>query len=343
MTGFIRNCWYAAAWDHEVARGQVFSRTIADEPLVIYRANDGQPVVLEDRCCHRHAPLSDGRVVGNNLQCLYHGLKFAPDGRCVEVPGQANIPASARVRAFATVERHNLIWVWLGEATTADPDLIPDAVALDHPDWILKGGYLRYEADPMLVVDNAMDFSHITYVHPQTFGGTDQWVTERPKIERIPRGVRVSRWLLDVAPPPYLQRFKNHRGNIDRWSSYDFVVPGVLLLRSDMYPVGSDHTDQSNIIFSYFASNALMPESPRATHSFFRWGPRSNEDPAITDILMESAQAGFAEDKRVIEAQDRVVRRDPNAKMVTIAVDAGLVQMRRVFDEMLRTEQASAA
>lgn len=343
MDTFVRNCWYASAWDHEVRDGAILSRKIANEHLVIYRTENRQPATLEDRCCHRHAPLSEGRLVGGDIQCMYHGLKFGPDGRCVEIPGQDNIPRTARVRSFATVERHNLIWVWLGDPATADAELIPDAVGFDRPEWNMKGGYFRYEADPMLVADNAMDFSHITYVHPQTFGGTDQWVTERPKVERIPRGVRVSRWLKNVEPPPYLKRFKNHRGNIDRWSSYDFVVPGVLLLRSDMYPTGSDPADKTNIIFSYFAANALTPETSESTHSFFRWGPRSNEDPAIVDILMDAAHAGFAEDKKIIEAQQQVVKRDPKAKMMTIAVDAGVVMMRRVFDEMLRAEESTSA
>ena len=343
MNAFVKNCWYAAAWDHEVAQGKILPRTIADQRLVIYRTEDQQPAVLEDRCCHRHAPLSEGRVNGNDIQCMYHGLKFGPDEICTDIPGQSNIPIGARVRSFRTVERHNLIWIWLGDPALGDPELIPDAIGFDRPDWIMKGGYLRYEADPMLVADNAMDFSHITYVHPTTFGGTDQWVTERPKVERIPRGVRVSRWLKDVEPPPYLQRFKNHRGNIDRWSSYDFLVPGVLLLRSDMYPTGSDPADKSNVIFSYFASNCLMPESSEATHSFFRWGPRSNEDPAIIDILIEAARAGFAEDKKIIEAQHQVVKQDRTAKMMTIAVDTGVVMMRRVFNDMLEAEASQAA
>lgn len=342
MAAFIRNCWYAAAWDHEVREGAILSRMIAAEPLAIYRTETGQPVVLEDRCCHRHAPLSEGRVIGSEIQCMYHGLKFAVDGRCTDIPGQTRIPPNARVRSFRAIERHNLIWTWLGDAAAADPELIPDCVGFDHPDWMMKGGYMRYEADPILVFDNAMDFSHITYVHATTFGGTDQWVTERPTVEPIPRGVRVSRWLKNVEPPPYLKRFKNHRGNIDRWSSYDFLAPGVLLLSSDMYPTGSDPSDKSNVIFSYFAANALMPESTEATHSFFRWGPRSNEDPAIVDILMEAARAGFAEDKVIIEAQHKVVRRDPTAKMMNLAVDTGVVMMRRVFDDMLNAEQAAA-
>jgi phenylpropionate dioxygenase-like ring-hydroxylating dioxygenase large terminal subunit len=339
---FVRNCWYATAWDFEVSDKEILARTIAGEDVVLYRKTDGGVVAFEDRCCHRHAPLSEGRIVGDDLRCMYHGLKFAPDGRCNEIPGQPTIPERARVRRFPAVECHSLIWVWLGEPERANPDKIPNAIALDHPDWLLKPGYVRYEADPLLVIDNALDFSHITYVHEQTFGGTDKWALERPKIERIEGGVRVSRWLMDVAPPPYLQRFKNHNGNIDRWSTYDFVLPGVLLLRSDMYPTGSDLKDDRNIIFSYFASNALMAESDEATHSFFRWGPRSGENPSIVDILMEAGKVGFAEDKRIIEAQQRVVRRNPNKKMLTIAADVGLVMMRRVIDEALAAEAASA-
>ena len=83
---FLRNYWYVAAWDHEVQRQSLFSRVILNEPVVFYRTSDGVPVALEDRCCHRHMPLSDGRLEGNNIQCCYHGLVYDPTGACVEVP-----------------------------------------------------------------------------------------------------------------------------------------------------------------------------------------------------------------------------------------------------------------
>ena len=93
---YLRNCWYVAAWDREVTR-RPLARMILGEPIVLYRGAGGAPVALEDRCCHRHLPLSMGEVEGDTLRCHYHGLRFAPSGACVEIPGQDRVPADARI------------------------------------------------------------------------------------------------------------------------------------------------------------------------------------------------------------------------------------------------------
>jgi phenylpropionate dioxygenase-like ring-hydroxylating dioxygenase large terminal subunit len=84
---YLRNCWYVAAWDHEVRRLSGLRRIVLGEPLLLYRKADGKPVALEDRCCHRQAPLSNGRIRGDLVECGYHGLVYDPSGRCVEIPG----------------------------------------------------------------------------------------------------------------------------------------------------------------------------------------------------------------------------------------------------------------
>ena len=88
---YIRNAWYMAAWSQDLAATPC-AITLLDEPLVVYRQADGRLAILEDRCCHRLAPLSLGRIEGNDIRCLYHGLKFAPDGACNEMPGHTAIP-----------------------------------------------------------------------------------------------------------------------------------------------------------------------------------------------------------------------------------------------------------
>ena len=65
---FPRNFWYVAAWDTEIRRQELLRRTICSEPIVFYRREDGTPVALEDRCCHRHMPLSDGVLKGDNIE-----------------------------------------------------------------------------------------------------------------------------------------------------------------------------------------------------------------------------------------------------------------------------------
>jgi vanillate O-demethylase monooxygenase subunit len=89
---FLRNCWYVAGWSYDIATDSLVSRTILGEPIALYRKANGGVVALEDRCCHRLAPLSRGRIEGDDLRFMYHGLKFAPSGKCVEVPGQDLIP-----------------------------------------------------------------------------------------------------------------------------------------------------------------------------------------------------------------------------------------------------------
>ena len=59
---FLKNCWYVAAWDHELIDGTKLARTILEKPVVIYKGESGKVVALDDRCCHRGAPLSLGTV-----------------------------------------------------------------------------------------------------------------------------------------------------------------------------------------------------------------------------------------------------------------------------------------
>ena len=116
---FLRNSWYVAAWDREIGR-QPLARMILGEPIVLYRQEDGRPVALEDRCCHRHLPLSLGQLEGDTLRCGYHGLRFDAGGRCIEIPSQAQIPPDAAIRSYPLVERFNWVWIWMGDPKRAD-------------------------------------------------------------------------------------------------------------------------------------------------------------------------------------------------------------------------------
>lgn len=75
------------------------------------RKEDGTLIDMTDRCPHRWAPLSMGRIESGTLRCMYLGVRFGADGRCVEVPGQEKIPSALKVRTFAVIERHK--WAWI--------------------------------------------------------------------------------------------------------------------------------------------------------------------------------------------------------------------------------------
>ncbi|MCC6826723.1 MAG: aromatic ring-hydroxylating dioxygenase subunit alpha [Novosphingobium sp.] len=351
---FIRNCWYVAGWDQELAPGALLSIKIIDDPILVYRTDDGDLVAMEDRCCHRLAPLSLGRLEdGCNIRCMYHGLKFDPFGRCVEIPGQDTIPSTARVRTYPVVGKHSWIWVWMGDPSLADEALIPPAVGYDDPRYILRHGNIDYAANYQLINDNLTDFSHLSYVHANSFGSTELWARIRPLIKVIDRGIRVTRW---VGPEdqalkpdaPATKRVPDITGPTALFSTYDYLVPGVLLMYSAIYRAQDMPEDRvswpdAEPIAANFTSQALTPMSETETRYFFSWGPRSVEGtPEMADGMFKVAQMAFAEDKDMIEAQQRIINLKPGNEVLTTA-DVGPVQMRAVIRKMIKAENGDMA
>ena len=339
---FIRNCWYVAAWDHELLGDTLLARTIIGEPLLFYRLASGEPVAMANRCCHRHAPLSMGRREGDCVRCMYHGLKFDPTGRCVEVPGQDSVPQALCVRSYPVVQRGRWVWVWMGDAAKADTALISDDYSIKHPDWPYRPGYMRTEADYRLICDNLLDFSHLSYVHEKTLGGSTDIAQVKPVVEPLPRGLRVTRHVRHTTPPPYQTRIGGFTGRIDRYMRYDFVVPGIFLLQAHAKPDDTPDDDMSQALCTR-SCQALTPETTRSTHYFFMQSRSFKpDDDTVTEALYQSVVQAFEEDKRIIEAQQRLIDQggaDVPA-MRPIAADLALVQFRRLIDRLIAEEQA---
>jgi len=342
---YVRNCWYVAAWDYEIPEGKLFSIRIIDKAVLIFRKQDGDLVALADRCCHRFAPLSLGRVEdGCNIRCMYHGLKFAPDGRCIEIPGQDVIPATAKVRVFPVVEKHSWVWIWMGDAAAADESLIPNAVGFDDPTYNLRSGSIDYDANYQLINDNLTDFSHLSYVHANSFRATPAWASIRPSVRRIDRGVRVSRWLpQELAATETLPGQQATSVEAALWQTYDYLVPGVLLMYSALYPASAMPEDrvtppEGEPLSANFTSQAVTPLGDQKTRYFFSWGPRRIDGgDELADMMFGIANMAFTEDRIMIEAQQRTINEEPGQEVLTSA-DTGPVQMRAVIRRLVKQE-----
>ena len=235
---FLRNYWYVAATDTEVER-KPLGRIILGEPIVFYRLEDGTPVALEDRCAHRHLPLSMGKLVGDTLQCHYHGLRYDKTGTCVRVPGQDMIPRSARVRSYPVVERYHWLWIWMGDPALADPAKITDYHWLDDPNWGAKGQYLHVKCNWQLVVDNLLDLTHLAFVHETTIGNSALVDQAQVKVQRTQDNVTVTRWIIDAPPPPTFVKAGGFTSNVDRWQIINFTPPAFLRLDVGATPTGT--------------------------------------------------------------------------------------------------------
>jgi phenylpropionate dioxygenase-like ring-hydroxylating dioxygenase large terminal subunit len=226
---WIKNAWYIAGWASEISRDRLLARAFLDEPVIMYRTEDGAVAALEDRCSHRHAPLSKGRLEDGAVRCMYHGLKFDPSGRCIEIPGETTVPEKYQVRSFPVVEKQKLLWIWMGDADLADPGDIVDWAYLDDPAWRYLEGYLHYEASYLLGIDNFLDFSHLPCVHQNTIG-TGAFAQNRPEIEATGFGMHIRNIAFDDPPSAHFRKFGGFDGLVDRWNIYEFYVRGNLLL-----------------------------------------------------------------------------------------------------------------
>jgi len=137
---YVRDAWYMAGWAKDFPAGRPVAAMLLEEPLVFYRQSNGRLVALEDRCPHRFAPLSMGQVEGDDLRCLYHGVKFSGTGQCVELPGSGARPRAMCARAYPVVERQSAVFVWMGAAEKADESRLPPFIGHEDPNWHMLPG-----------------------------------------------------------------------------------------------------------------------------------------------------------------------------------------------------------
>jgi len=347
---FLKNCWYVAAWDHELIDGKMLARTLLEEAVLLYKSESGKVVALQDRCCHRGVPLHLGRREGDCVRCMYHGLKFDSTGKCIQIPGQEVIPPKLGVKSYPVVEKDHLVWIWMGDPAQADPAQIIDFPYLRDPQWKGIPDYMHYDANWLLIVDNLSDFAHLAFVHTKTLGGSEEYayVTKPVAIERLPRGFRVERWHMDAAPPPFHRKVlpaEEKDQHVDRRNIGHMHIPGIFFLESMFSPAGSG-SEQGNRegTREYRNCQFMTPETRRTTHFFWTYlNNYEGEDHNISRSLHQSLIEGFMEDKHLIEAQQKVLDADPGFKMLAVAADAALSHFRWTFDKLVTAERAEEA
>lgn len=342
---FLQNCWYVAAWDHELIDGKLLARTILEEPILLYKGDSGKAIALDNRCCHRGAKLSNGRREGDCIRCMYHGLKFDATGKCIQIPGQDNVPPKMGVKSYPIVEQQHLIWIWMGEAAKADPSLIIDIPYLTNPAWRGMADYMHYQADYRLIVDNLADFSHLAFVHTHTLGGSEEYAfkTKPVAVERLEDGFRVERWSMNSAPPPFHRRVVRNDGPLDRRNIGRMHVPGVFFLETLFSPAGSG-AEKGNFAGAQQYRNCqfFTPETRGSTHFFWNYlHDYDLHDGNIALSLHDSMVEGFLEDKFIIEGQQEMLDADPDFKMNGIVSDAPLAHFRRVLQQRIDAERAA--
>lgn len=336
---FLRNTWYVVAWADEIAETP-FNRRILDQEVLLLRDAEGEVHAMQDRCPHHFAPLHSGKRVGDTIECPYHGLRFATDGRCVHNPhGDGIIPRAARLAVWPVVERHGLIWMWPGDATCADADLIPDFSFLGDSGWTLNKGYLHGVGDYQLYADNILDLGHAEFLHE---GLGAPAFTKAPR-EIIQDGDTV--WsniasFNDFLAPLHAEIKQLQDRRLDWWVDVRWDAPATMGLDVYVDEVGGRRETAQWVDRG---CHIMTPESEHSTHYF--WATARNyrtDGQALTDAI----QVGFVhafetEDKPTIAAQHAMMEQQEfwSLKPVLSAGDAGGVRARRVLQRLIERER----
>ncbi|PSN11591.1 cell death suppressor protein Lls1, partial [filamentous cyanobacterium CCT1] len=171
--------WYPVAYVDDLDPTTPTRFTLLERGIVIWWDAKGQSWrVFEDRCPHRLAPLSEGRInEAGELECPYHGWAFAGDGNCTHIPqqpidGQGNLSSRACAGSMPTAIAQGLLFVYPGKAENAPQVEVPIVGPVDEdPDgWVVLNTFRDLPYDALTLLENVLDASHIPYTHHKTVG-----------------------------------------------------------------------------------------------------------------------------------------------------------------------------
>lgn len=345
MTAFLKDSWYCAGWSTDLADAPLGIK-ILGEDIVMFRTSDGKVAALADRCPHRFAPLSIGRVKGDVIECGYHGLQFDCTGTCTLNPhGQGMIPPRAHTRAYQIEERDGAMWIWMGEKGSGNPaDIIDLYFTGGKAGWEGTTGYLKINADYRLVIDNLLDLTHATYLHPNTVGVVAEH-SLGAALEydfKTEGNVVHSNYIFRNSPPTALFKpfYANDRGDIFAFMRWE--PAGSLLLDISTTDVGEPKGTGVMIP----SCHLIVPETGTSCHYF--WAISRNvelDDKEKTRAMGEAVAMAFEdEDEPVIQACHQMMDGEDffSLEPAILETDVAGIQARRILNRMIKQQGKEA-
>lgn len=297
----LREAWYYAAPSRAVRRGQVMSRTMLGEPVLLGRRNDGTAFALRDLCPHRGMPLSEGRFDGTELECCYHGWRFAGDGSCTAIPslaaGQRFDLRQVSVPRYPVTEIQGNIWVYFGGDMTSAPEVpMLDGFAETAVPGIVER--MRFEAAIDHAVVGLMDPAHGPYVHRAWWWRSAKSAHEKAK-DFAPSdwGFTMSRH----APSSNSRAYKLLGGSATEIS---FRLPGVRIER----------IDAGGFVLCNLTAITPVDDNTSDIHHCWYWNrPWLG---ALKPLLLPFIRAFLAQDATIMARQQKGLRFDPLLSLI---------------------------
>ncbi len=223
-----QHVWFVVARSQDINDGP-YSTQLLDQKLVVFRDSSGAARVTDRRCIHRGGNLADGRVVGDSIQCPYHGWQFdGVSGVCNRIPSLAQggrIPPKAAVKAYPVIERFEFVWTCLGDPVFDLPNP-PEIEDLDL-EW-RAAEPIHAECGFMAATENFRDMAHFPFVHDRSMGEVPAVIPDL-NVQREGREVTASFFYESIPGSEF-----SDVG--DAWMHYHSYAPGMATILYDFGP-----------------------------------------------------------------------------------------------------------
>jgi len=334
---YLKDVWYCAALSREIA-DKPLGRIICEKPMALFRTGSGRVAALEDRCAHRQAPLSIGQVIGDEIQCVYHGFVFNCEGACTHVPRQDMIPINARIESYPAIERWGFVWVWIGAGQKADPATVPHLPWNADPKCRPVFFHWNVKANFQLIPDNLLDVSHTDFLHSHSIGSRiePKGGADEPKVElesRIEgRNVYFTRRVRNTLLGPVSTKWAGSTKPVDRSNTMMWEPPNTIHSILEFKNAETHRTVHLDHI--------MTPETAETMHYFMGWtrdfGLDNKSYPTDEDVFREQTMVVKGEDIPMVEAQQANLRRFGAVRDIPTRQDRFITAVHRVLAELYR-------
>jgi len=162
------NFWYPMALSTEITDAPLRVGAIGQQ-FALFRDSTGKAHCLANVCAHRGGSLGSGKLVGDRIQCPYHGWEFEGTGICGHIPTLpqgSRIPGRARVDSYPVEERYGITFAFLGSLPPGERPPILDVPQWEAEGWSVTSFVYGWDANFERVMENALDATHTEFVHP---------------------------------------------------------------------------------------------------------------------------------------------------------------------------------
>lgn len=180
----IKNQWYAVLDSKELKVNKPVGVTRFSEKLVFWRDELNNISCIFDKCCHRGASLSLGKIHHNHIECPFHGFLYDSSGKVTRIPANGKnkaVPSSFKVNSYLAREAYGFIWVWYGEQKEDVPE-IPFFQELKE--GFSYGGFSEnWGVHYTRAIENQLDVVHLPFVHNTTIGRGNKTLVNGPVVK----------------------------------------------------------------------------------------------------------------------------------------------------------------